>query len=110
MNKLRQKWYTIPIRSKVILLAGVILAALWTLVALVMIQLHSFSGQSAIIMEEYMDITGFMDAFSAENVYLEVHIRQIPPRKTIWPRFRKRTFCCGNSTLTGGQTARASMP
>ena len=79
MNKLRQKWYTIPIRSKVILLAGVILAALWTLVALVMIQLHSFSGQSAIIMEEYMDITGFMDAFSAENVYLEVHIRQIPP-------------------------------
>ena len=79
MNKLRQKWYTISIRSKVILLAGAVLAALWTLVAMVMIQLHSFSGQSAIIMEEYMDITGFMDAFSAENVCLEAFVRQIQP-------------------------------
>lgn len=79
MNKLRQKWYAFSIRSKVILLAGVVLAALWTLVALVMMQLHSFSGQSAIIMDEYMDITGFMDAFSAENVCLEAHVRQIPP-------------------------------
>lgn len=79
MNRLRQKWYAISIRAKVILLAGVVLAALWTLVAMVMIQLRSFSGRSSIIMEEYMDITGFMDAFSAENVCLEAYTRTIQP-------------------------------
>lgn len=79
MNIVRQKWYSISIRAKVILLAGIILVALWALVALVMLRLHIFSSQSAIIMNEYMDITGFMDAFSEENVCLEAYVRQIQP-------------------------------
>jgi len=34
-------------------------------------------------MEEYMDITGFMDAFSTENVCLEVYSRQVPPPEAL---------------------------
>lgn len=79
MKTVRQTWYSISIRTKVILLAGVVLAALWALVALVTLQLHTFSRQSAIIMDEYMDITGFMDAFSEENVCLEAYVRIIQP-------------------------------
>lgn len=79
MKIVRQKWYSISIRTKVILLAGIILAALWALVVLVTLRLHTFSRQSAIIMDEYMDITGFMDAFSEENVCLEAYVRIIQP-------------------------------
>lgn len=79
MNIVRQKWYSISIRAKVVVLAGIVLISLWALVALVMLRLHTFSSQSAIIMNEYMDITGFMDAFSAENVCLEVYVREIQP-------------------------------
>lgn len=76
---IRQKWYSISIRTKVVFLAGVMLASLLALVALVTLRLHTFSRQSDIIMDEYMDITGFMDAFSEENVCLEAYIRIIQP-------------------------------
>ena len=74
MKWLQQKWYDVSIRTKSILLMGMMLAVTWVLVALVMIQLHTFSERSSVIMDEYMDITGFMDAFSAENASLEAYM------------------------------------
>ena len=54
---------------------GIMLVSLWTLVILATQQLRGFSAESDVIMNEYMDITGFMNAFSAENVALETYIR-----------------------------------
>lgn len=79
MNWLRQKWYNVSIQTKSLLLMGSMLAAAWVLVALVVVQLRTFSGKSEIIMNEYMDITGFMNTFSAENVCLEAYIRPVQP-------------------------------
>lgn len=75
MKMLRKKWYSISIWVKTVLLMGTMLAAMWVLVAMAMFHLHTFSGESTIIMNEYMDITGFMDVFFQENVYLELYIR-----------------------------------
>ena len=74
MKWLRQKWYNVSIQTKSLLLMGSMLAAAWVLVALVVVQLRTFSGKSEIIMNEYMDITGVMNTFSAGNVWLEAHI------------------------------------
>ena len=79
MKWLRQKWYNVSIQTKSLLLMGSMLAAAWVLVALVVVQLRTFSGKSEIIMNEYMDITGFMNTFSAENVCLEAYIRPVQP-------------------------------
>ena len=79
MKWVRQKWYDVSIRAKSIFLMGTMLAATWILVGLVVLQLQTFSGKSSIIMNEYMDITGFMGAFSAENVCLEAYIRPVQP-------------------------------
>ena len=54
MKWLQQKWYDVSIRTKSILLMGMMLAVTWVLVALVMIQLHTFSERSSVIMDEYM--------------------------------------------------------
>lgn len=78
MKWLRQKWYNVSIQTKSLLLMGSMLAAAWVLVALV-VQLHTFSGKSEIIMNEYMDITGFLNTFSTENVCLEAYIRPVQP-------------------------------
>ena len=43
MKWLQQKWYDVSIRTKSMLLMGMMLAVTWVLVALVMIQLHTFS-------------------------------------------------------------------
>lgn len=51
------------------------LAVMWLLVALVLIQLQSFSRQADVIMNDYSDITAFLDAYSEENVWLEAYIR-----------------------------------
>ena len=79
MKWLRKKWHDVSIQAKSTLLVGTALVTTWVLVVLVLLQLHHFSGASAIIMDEYMDITGFMDAFSAENVCLEAYIRPVQP-------------------------------
>ena len=55
------RWTDVSIWVKSILLMG--------------IMLRGFSAESDVIMNEYMDITGFMNAFSAENVALETYIR-----------------------------------
>ncbi|WP_298028579.1 sensor histidine kinase [uncultured Dysosmobacter sp.] len=77
MEHIRQLWCRMSIRLKCMLLMGTLLAALWFLVVAAMLQLQSFSRKSDVIMNEYIDITGFMDAFSAENVCLEAYIRPI---------------------------------
>lgn len=79
MNRLLQKWYHTSIRTKSTLLVGAMLVITWLLVILVTLRLHDFSGASSIIMNDYIDITGFLDAFSAENMSLESYIR---PRST----------------------------
>lgn len=108
MKWLQQKWYDVSIRTKSILLVGMMLAVTWVLVALVMIQLHTFSERSSVIMDEYMDITGFMDAFSAENASLEAYMRPIQPIDA------KEDYLGGNpddEPLSGGTVPRlASRP
>ena len=69
------RWTDVSIGVKSILLMGIMLVSLWTLVILATQQLRGFSAESDVIMNEYMDITGFMNAFSAENVALETYIR-----------------------------------
>ena len=49
MKWLQQKWYDVSIRTKSMLLMGMMLAVTWVLVALVMIQLHTFSERSSVI-------------------------------------------------------------
>lgn len=67
------RWTDVSIWVKSILLMGIMLVSLWTLVILATQQLRGFSAESDVIMNEYMDITGFMNAFSAENVALETY-------------------------------------
>ena len=69
------KWRDISIRAKSFLLMGIILVSMWTLAVFVILQLHEFNRKSDVIMNDYMDITGFLDSFSAENVALEAYIR-----------------------------------
>lgn len=75
MNSLLNKWHNLSIRAKSFFLVGVMLAVMWILVALVLIQFQSFSRKSHVIMNDYSDVTGFLDAYSEENVWLEAYIR-----------------------------------
>ena len=75
MRKLLQKWRDISIKSKSIVLVGLMIASMWALVAFEMMQFGEFSRKSELIMNDYIEITGFMDAFSEENVWLEAYIR-----------------------------------
>lgn len=75
MKRLLKLWYDSSIKSKSLLLMGAMLAVMWFLVAAVLMQLRSFSTQADLIMNDYRDITGFLDAFSAENLWLEAYIR-----------------------------------
>lgn len=82
MKRLLQRWYHTPIRVKSAFLMGNLLIVTWLLVMFVTLQLHEFSSASSIIMNDYIDITGFLDAFSAENVALEAYIRPISTEQT----------------------------
>ncbi len=82
MRQLLQKWYNTSIRTKSTFLMGSMLVMTWLLVIMVTLRLHGFSSASSIIMHDYMDITGFLDAFSAENVSLEAYIRPIFTEQT----------------------------
>ena len=75
MNSLLNKWHNLSIRAKSFFLVGVMLAVMWILVALVLIQFQSFSRKSHVIMNDYSDVTDFLDAYSEENVWLEAYIR-----------------------------------
>ena len=75
MNSLLNKWHNLSIRAKSFFLVGVMLAVMWILVALVLIQFQSFSRKSHVIMNDYSDVTGFLDTYSEENVWLEAYIR-----------------------------------
>ena len=75
LKRLGQGWHNLSIKIKYILLMVGVLAAAWVAVGAAMIQLHGFTRASAIIMDDYMDITEFLDAFSAEIVCLEEYIR-----------------------------------
>lgn len=79
MKKLIQTWNDISIRKKIVLMVGSIMAATWVLICVVVMQQRHFSQESSIIMNDYMEITSFLDAFSAENVCLEVYMRENSP-------------------------------
>lgn len=75
IGRLLNKWHNLAIKSKSFLLMGAMLATMWVLVVLVLIQFQSFRHQADGIMNDYGDITAFLDAYSAENVWLESYIR-----------------------------------
>ena len=75
MKKLLQKWRDVSIKTKSSILVGIMIASMWALVAYEMMQFRDFSRKSDVIMNDYIEITGFMDAFSEENVWLEAYIR-----------------------------------
>ena len=81
-KQLIRKWNHTSIRTKSTFLVGILLSVTWLLVLLVTLRLHDFSGASSIIMNDYMDITGFLDAFSMENVFLEAYIRPVSTEQT----------------------------
>lgn len=82
MKQLLVKWYSTSIRSKSVFLMGTMLAMTWFLVIMVTLQLLDFSRVSGVIMNDYMEITGFLDAFSTENVFLEAYIRPVSTTQT----------------------------
>ena len=75
MKRLLQKWRDVSIKTKSSILVGIMIASMWALVAYEMMQFRDFSRKSDVIMNDYIEITGFMDAFSEENVWLEAYIR-----------------------------------
>ncbi len=81
-KRLLQTWYHTSIRAKSTFLVGMMLIMTWLLVLMVTLRLHDFSGASSIIMNDYLDITGFLDAFSEENVSLEAYIRPVSTEQT----------------------------
>ena len=64
MKKLLQKWRDISIKTKSSILVGIMIASMWALVAYERMQFRDFSRKSDVIMNDYIEITGFMDAFS----------------------------------------------
>lgn len=83
MNRSWKNWGDVSIRLKSTLLMGTVLAVTWTLVVLVLLQLQHFSGESAIIMNKYLDATSFMNTFSTENVCLEAFLRPVHSSDTL---------------------------
>ena len=79
MKRVIQGWNDISIRKKIILMMGSIIVATWVLICAVVLQQQKFSQESSVIMNDYMEITRFLDAFSAENVCLEVYMRGNAP-------------------------------
>lgn len=75
MERIQKLWRCISIKVKCALLMGTLLAAMWFLIAAVMLQLQLFSRDSEVIMDTYSDITSFITAFSAENIRLEEFMR-----------------------------------
>lgn len=54
---------------------GVLLCVMWLIVFAIVAQLQSVSRASGGIMEGYIEITNFMNAFSAENIQMEAYVR-----------------------------------
>lgn len=79
MKYLYQKWLNLSIKVKISFLMGAVLMILCFVVAIVTLQLDTFTQHSKGIMDEYQKITGFMEAFSAENICLESYIRPVSP-------------------------------
>lgn len=79
MRRLQKTWNDISIRKKIALMVGSIIVATWLLICIVVLQQRHFSQESSIIMDDYMEITSFLNAFSAENVCLEVYMRENAP-------------------------------
>ena len=79
MKNLLQAWYDISVRKKILLSVGSVMVVTWALVCVVLVQQRHFSSESSIIMNDYIEITSFLDAFSAENVCLEVYMRETSP-------------------------------
>ena len=79
MKNLVQSWNDISVRKKILLAVGSIMVITWALVCVVLVQQRHFSSESSIIMNDYLEITSFLDAFSAENVCLEVYMRETSP-------------------------------
>lgn len=106
---LRNKWHNLSIKAKSFFLVGIMLAVMWLLVALVLIQLQSFSRQADIIMNDYSDITAFLDAYSEENVWLEAYIRPSLDAKQSYRESIAQTDCC-LAVLSPQWDSQASQP
>ncbi|MDO4614678.1 MAG: histidine kinase [Lachnospiraceae bacterium] len=74
-NRFVDLWRNMSIRVKSFLLISILLIAMWVLVLIAMFQLRMLSEDSSIIMDDYIDVTEFMTAFSNENLALEAYIR-----------------------------------
>ncbi len=79
MKRITRAWGNISIRRKIVLMVGSIMAGTWLLICMVMVQQQRFSQESDIIMQDYMEISSFLDAFSAENACMDVYIRENAP-------------------------------
>lgn len=77
MRHLYQKWLDLSIKVKIALLMSAVVMNMCFVVAIVTLQLDTFTQKSKGIMNEYQEITGFMEAFSAENICLESYIRPV---------------------------------
>lgn len=77
MKRMWEKWYDTSIQTKSVLLMGTMMVTMWLLVIVALAQLHNFSSVSSIIMNDYIDISGFLNAFSTENIALESYIRPL---------------------------------
>lgn len=75
MATIKYLWGRMSIRLKCVLLMGTVLTVMWLLAVSTTMYLHSFSRETDIIMIEYIDLSTFIEQFSAENVSLEDFMR-----------------------------------
>lgn len=83
MKHLYRKWMELSIKVKISFLMGAVLMMMCLIVASVTLQLDAFTQKSKGIMDEYQKITGFIEAFSAENICLESYIRPVSPSNAL---------------------------
>ena len=74
-RKLYRFWSDVPIRHKLTVVLGVLLGFMWVIVFLNVIQLQRLTRESEEIMGQYEEITNFINAFSAENIYMDAYMR-----------------------------------
>lgn len=77
MRQIYQKWLDLSIKIKIALLMSAVVLNMCVVVTIVIFQLDTFTQKSKGIMNEYQEITGFMEAFSAENICLEGYMRPV---------------------------------
>ena len=68
-------WRDIPIFRKMMIILGTLMGLMWIIVIFNVIQLSTLANKSTGIMQQYNEITGFINAITREDSCLEAYVR-----------------------------------